>query len=269
MIKASQGSLPPVTESRTARQADTRAFYLDLMKKTVANFIYGDPTTNPGGIRPFDEEMRKTGKGWPRDAHTMIGLMRLDNIQRCFETIVEDDIPGDLIETGVWRGGACIFMRALLKAYGEDERKVWLADSFQGLPRPNSLTYPADADDRLFEEDELSVSVEQVKANLQRYGLLDDQVQFLPGWFKDTLPQAPIQQLSMLRLDGDLYESTINALDHLYPKLSAGGFCIIDDYNVLLACRSAVHDYRDRFNITETIEQIDFSAVYWRKGKEQ
>ena len=102
--------------------------------------------------------------------------------------ILDRRVPGDLIETGVWRGGACIFMRALLKAFGDTQRKVWLADSFMGLPKPDSENYPADLGDSLWTVQELRISVEIVKSNFERYGLLDEQVCFLPGWFRETLP---------------------------------------------------------------------------------
>ena len=104
-----------------------------------------------------------------------------------------------------------------------------------------------------------------VRANFQRYGLLDDQVRFVPGWFKDTLHDAPIQQIAVLRLDGDLYESTIQALDGLYERLSPGGFCIIDDYHALDSCKQAVTDYRTKHGITAEIKEIDGTGVFWRK----
>ena len=80
----------------------------------------------------------------------MIGLRRMDNIQHCVQAVLSDDVPGDLIETGVWRGGACIFMKANLVAGGDTERTVWVADSFQGLPPPNAALYPADTGDDLY-----------------------------------------------------------------------------------------------------------------------
>src|SRR3954466_9629840 len=79
----------------------------------------------------FDPETRAEGKDWPADADTMIGLRRLDNLQFVIQQVLADGVPGDLIETGVWRGGACIFMCAALKAYGNDSRRVWVADSFE------------------------------------------------------------------------------------------------------------------------------------------
>ena len=111
----------------------------------------------------------------------------------------------------------------------------------------------------------LAVSEAEVRANFQRYGLLDDQIRFLPGWFKDTLHDAPIERIAVLRLDGDLYESTIQALDALYPRLSPGGFCIIDDYHVLKACRKAVTDYRAKHGVSAEIVEIDGSGVLWRR----
>jgi O-methyltransferase len=92
-------------------------------------------------------------------------------------------------------------------------------------------------------------------------------VEFLVGWFKDTMPTAPIEQISVMRLDGDLYESTWQAIEALYPKLSPGGFCIVDDYGDLVAqCQRAIHDYRDQHGITEEIVDVDGFGAYWRKA---
>ena len=196
----------------------------------------------------------------------MIGLKRLDNIQFCIEHILKDGVPGDLIETGVWRGGATIFMRGVLKAYGDTTRKIWAADSFQGLPKPQPGVWRDDERGRLWKfGTTLAVPLEQVRANFERYGLLDDQVRFLPGWFRDTLPSAPIERLALMRLDGDMYESTMDALRALYPKLSSGGFCIIDDYYAQSGQRQAVNEYRRENGIVEPIEQIDWTGAFWRK----
>jgi O-methyltransferase len=212
------------------------------------------------------EAMREGGRDWPARAHSMIGLKRLDNLQYCAETVICEGVPGDLIETGVWRGGACIFMRAILKAYGEKRRTVWVADSFAGLPPPDPDTYPADANDPHHTYSRwLAISKEEVERNFRRYGLLDQQVRFLKGWFKDTLPDAPIKQLAVLRLDGDMYESTIQALDALYHKLSPGGFVIVDDY-FLKPCAQAVHDFRRAHSIDDEIIDIDGIGSYWRRA---
>jgi hypothetical protein len=197
----------------------------------------------------------------------MIGIKRLNNVQQCAEDVFANQIPGDFIETGVWRGGSVIFMRALLKAYNMRNRNVWVADSFAGVPPPNAERYPSDAGIRLDVYPQLAIPKEEVEQNFARYGLLDEQVRFLPGWFRDTLHSAPIEALSLLRLDGDLYESTMDALVHLYPKLSVGGYIIVDDYGAIEACRQAVHDYRAAHHITEDIRVIDWTGVYWQRLK--
>jgi O-methyltransferase len=181
--------------------------YIDLMKRAVANTIYEDPDylcfqANPTG--PYDPSAREVGRSWPSVAHTMIGVKRLNNIQFCMEDILKNNIEGDVIETGVWRGGATILMRAILKAYGVTDRLVWVADSFEGLPPPNPEKHPSDAGLFLNQYTFLAVSVEQVKKNFEKYGLLDQQVVFLKGFFEHTLSKAPINKLAILRLDGDL-----------------------------------------------------------------
>lgn len=212
------------------------------------------------------QHKRDLGIDWPAEAETMIGMQRLTSLQQCVETVLAEDIPGDLIECGVWRGGACILMRAVLAAYGDQTRSVWVADSFQGLPPADPDNYVADKGLRTQSlAGILGVPETEVRANFERYGLMDDQVRFLPGWFKDTLKDAPIDRIAVLRIDGDLYESTIQALDALYPRLSPQGFCIIDDYHDLEPCRQAVTDYRAEHGITAEIVDIDGTAVLWRK----
>lgn len=215
--------------------------------------------------RPYDPKARELGRDWPARAESMAGLRRMANARHCIESVLAQDVPGDVIETGVWRGGMSIFMRGVLKAHDVSDRRVWLADSFEGLPLADATRYPADVGDN-YNFDYLSSGVGEVRRNFARYGLLDDQVQFLIGWFKNTLRDAPMQQIAVLRLDGDMYESTIQALEPLYPKLSPGGFCIVDDYGNIEACRRAVHDYRDAHEITDDIIDVDGWAVYWQKS---
>lgn len=269
------------------------ALYLDLLKKTLSFTLWPEPPIpitqynhqRPALKRlgvsilsrlfapfdlqlvrpaPFADSDRYDGRIWPGYADTMIGRQRLDNLQYCVESALRDGIAGDLIEAGVWRGGACIFMRAVLAAHGVTDRKVFVADSFAGLPPPDTASHPADAGDEHHRYATLAVSRDEVAANFQRYGLLDEQVVFLEGWFSDTLPTAPIDRLAVLRLDGDMYGSTMDALTSLYPKLSSGGFCIIDDY-ALPGCRQAVTDFRTANNIDAELHDIDWTGCYWRK----
>jgi O-methyltransferase len=198
----------------------------------------------------------------------MIGLKRLDNVQECVTSVLAENIPGDLIETGVWRGGAAILMRAVLAAHDVIDRTVWVADSFEGLPDPDIDRYPADIGAAARRDVFLAVGEDQVKANFARYGLLDAQVRFLVGWFKDTLPAAPIDSLAVIRLDGDLYQSTMDGLEALYPKLSVGGYLIVDDFNHPDwgdSCGRAILDYRELQGITEPIQEVDWTGAYWRR----
>lgn len=213
-----------------------------------------------------DPAEREVGKDWPTEAETMIGMQRLLHLARCSAEVIRDGIQGDLLEAGVWRGGACILMRGVLEATGDADRAVWVADSFEGLPKPDAKRYPADAGDRHWTFTELAVGLEAVQANFARYGLLDGQVRFLKGWFKDTLPSAPIERLAVLRVDGDMYGSTMEVLEALYDKLSVGGYCIIDDYGAVAGCRAAVTDFRTRRGVDEPLEEIDWTGVFWRKA---
>lgn len=280
-----------LTPARVARR------YVDLLKQALLNenaleaeaayFLARDALE---GGEPFDDAIafdvrakapdyfrrleyaRKVGRYFERKEHkigfgyTMIGRQRLDHLDRCVSTVLAESVPGDLVECGVWRGGAAILMRGVLAAWQVSDRSVWVADSFMGVSKPDS---PHDTIDISAEErPELVISQERVSANFARFGLLDDQVRFLPGWFKDTLPNAPIESIALLRLDGDMYESTITGLTALYDRVSPGGFVIIDDYAGLEFCRQAVEDFRSARGITEPIEMIDWTGAYWRKGQE-
>ena len=238
--------------------------YLEGLKRRLIRYrVDLDGATDVGiSRRALD---RAEGRDWPADGETMIGFRRLDNLEMCIRNVLKDGVPGDLIECGVWRGGATIFMRAALEAFGNTDKLVWVADSFQGIPIPDTKNYPADRGDLLWTFDELAVSVDEVKSNFARYDLLDDRVRFLEGWFKDTLPSAPVGQVSVLRIDGDLYQSTIEALRNLYPKVASGGYVIIDDFGAIEACAQAVRDYRAANAITEEIRSIDWTGVYWCK----
>lgn len=232
----------------------TKDPYLELLKKVLT-----DQITHPA-------EARLEGTDWPENGFTMIGIKRLENIQMCATEIIEKNIRGDFLEAGVWKGGASVWMRAILKQYGINDRIVWLADSFKGLPPPKP-EYPADKYDTHYQFKELAVSLEQVKRNFQTFDLLDDQVQFIEGWFHESLFTAPINNIALLRLDGDMYESTYVSLNALYHKVNIGGFVIIDDYGYIESCRQAVHDFLDKNELKPIIHKIDWTGVYWRKDK--
>lgn len=200
----------------------------------------------------------------PERAETMVGVPRLNNLEHCIRTVVENEIEGDVIETGVWRGGACIFMKAVLNELKSD-KIVYVADSFEGLPKPSNK-YKADKNDKHHTVDFLKVDLATVENNFRKYGITDlTNVVFIKGFFSPSIFDLPIK-LSILRLDGDMYESTIVVLESLYHKLSVCGFCIIDDYH-LPACKKAVNDFRKKNRITDELIKIDWTGFYWEKTK--
>jgi macrocin-O-methyltransferase TylF-like protien len=248
-----------------------RSRYLDLLERSLLNSIHGESKLEMT-LHGFLQRIRQpylTRRGvfhWPLRAHSMIGHQRLRNVRELVERTLRENVPGDYIETGVWRGGACIMMRGVLEAHGVHDRQVICADSFEGLPRPNAEKYPADRRDRLFAFRELAVSVDEVRRNFAAYDLLDEQVVFLKGFFKDTLPGLGNRRFALIRLDGDMYESTMDALVNLYDRLSDHGIVIVDDYGALKNCARAVHDFLDQRSLRPAITAIDDSGIWWQKS---
>ena len=267
--------------------SDPTTLYLDLIETVLTGGIMEDPPIptpayktivsdvlqNIFGVRRepaaealgYNAHARDVGLDWPSRAFTMVGRQRLRNFRTCIEAALDANIAGDIVETGVWRGGASILARAVLAARGVTDRRVYVADSFAGLPPPDTASFPADEGDQLHTYAELAVSRAQVEANFARFGLLDNQVVFIEGWFRDTMPHFPAQRIAVLRLDGDMYESTIDPLKHLWHRVSPGGSIIVDDYYVMPACRQAVQDFCAGIGVTPGLQEIDGMGVYFRK----
>ncbi len=232
--------------------------YLDLLKNSLLDQLH----------RP--DPLVRAGRVWKKEeighALTMVGMPRLDNIQLLLEDCITRGVPGDCMETGVWRGGCCILMKGILDLHGETGRRVLLADSFRGLPEPDEQ-YAADHKS-IFHKFDLNHlnSEEEVRESFRRYGLLDERVVLMPGWFKDTLQHTPSDTLCLLRLDGDMYESTILALEHLYDRIAPGGYIIIDDYPVIQNCVKAVDDFRASRGIDIPMQVCDSETCgrYWQ-----
>ncbi len=218
-------------------------------------------------VRPnaHAKSRRERGADHPVVGMTMVGRIRLDNVERCVREVVSSGVEGSIVECGVWRGGVGILAKAVLDELGSS-KEVWLCDSFQGLPGP---TFEQDAGyDFRGLNDYLGVGREVVAANFESFGLLDSRVRFLEGFFSDSLPGASIGPIAVLRLDGDLYESTWQCLDALYRSVSDGGYVIVDDYGVLEPCRKAVHDFLDRERLKPTLIDIDGTGIYWKVERE-
>lgn len=244
---------------------DLRESYLSAMFFLLTGSIAEDSPLPNSGAMNFDPVLREHGWDWPSKSFTMIGEKRMQNFRNLIESVIGNNVPGDIVETGVWRGGACIYARAILKVYQQTNRRVFVCDSFEGLPPPDLIKFPDDADSSFHLYPELSVSLEDVKANFEKLNLLDNQVIFVKGWFKDTMPTLNVKQIAVLRLDGDMYESTIDPLNHLYSKVSPGGWVIIDDYEVVPACKAAVHDFFKVQDLNPELYEIDGVGRYFQK----
>jgi Macrocin-O-methyltransferase (TylF) len=247
--------------------------YLSLLKRVLTNTLFDiEPDADSESELLYVKDFIQHYINGP--AISMLPLSRLDNLRSCVEDVIDRGVPGDLIETGVWRGGATIFMRAILRAYGVTDRNVWVADSFEGLPAPDPEKYPIEAKTHrgatmVKSYNHFAAGIDEVRRNFQAFGLLDDQVRFLKGWFKDTLPSAPFKTLAVMRLDGDYYESTMDGLTNLYDKLSVGGYAIIDDYgeDSWTYCRRAVDDFRKQRNIQDPLIRVDSKCYYWQRTR--
>ncbi|SRR5208337_591077 len=252
-------------------RAPVSKLYLNLLKSVLTDTVF-EAGPDPETLSPASYVQSLIKHCIEGRALTMVPTSRLDNIQACIEDVIRNDIPGDVIEAGVWRGGTAIFMKAVLAAHNSGHRRLWVADSFEGLPVPDAELHPVEAkahESKLMQDvyHHFAVDLDEVKSNFSRFDLFDDSVQFLKGWFKDTLPFARIDHLSVIRLDGDYYESTMDCLINLYDKLSPGGYLVVDDYGQddWTYCRKAVDEFRQANNITDPMIKVDSTCYFWQR----
>ena len=246
-------------------QQANRDAYVDLIKRSITNYSYLGGEASFEKFRCVTHYDLKQGSwkiGRRAQPLTLLTKGQLDLIETLILTLEEQGVPGDLIEAGVWRGGAIILMRALLDAYGIAGRKVVAADSFAGIPMNARATNdPVDS-----WNDRWVAPLEEVQQSIRRLGLLDDRIEFVVGFFSDSLRKLAGRKFALARLDSDSYDSVETSLDHLYPSLSKGGIVIIDDWH-LAGCRQAVEDYRARHGIDDAIVEHEHNA-YWVKRQE-
>eukprot|EP01065_Artemidia_motanka_P021997 TRINITY_DN26216_c0_g1_i1.p1 TRINITY_DN26216_c0_g1~~TRINITY_DN26216_c0_g1_i1.p1 ORF type:complete len:448 (+),score=134.48 TRINITY_DN26216_c0_g1_i1:63-1406(+) len=178
----------------------------------------------------FDHSKRLNGEDWPVSGMTMSGVKRVDVLHELLHRAYrEKKLDGAFLEAGVWRGGSCIYAKGFLRAYGL-RRQVFVVDSFRGLPHKE---HPRDAAFWAY-LNYVSVPQELVEDHFRRYQLYDDDVVFVKGWFGNTLPalRSRVGSVAILRLDGDMYKSTLEVLCSMYDRLQVGGYWIVDDWNV-------------------------------------
>ena len=218
-------------------------------------------------VKVFDQAVRDAGNDWSYMGVSMSGKKRLANVAQLIKKVIRSKIAGDYIETGVWRGGSSIYARGILRAYGHGHIKSYVGDSFAGLPYgDNKLHFAEEGYDGTAY---LEVDARTVANNFHRFGLLDDKVVFVKGFFNDTMGELSkqVDKLAIMRLDGDMYSSTVDVLYRLYEKLSIGGYVIIDDWADNFGAKKAVLDFMSVHvcNDLNKMVMIDDQSMYWQK----
>jgi len=197
-------------------------------------------------------------------------------IQNTFElalAALDQGVPGDLVECGVFAGSQAAVMARALVRRGDRARRVHLFDSFAGIPQAGpmddatitDLIGPGDGSLRTTGVSACPLA--QVRKNMAVWGVPEELLIYHEGWFQEVLPKTQMWPIALLRLDGDLYESTRVCLEHLYPRVSVGGYVIIDDW-ALTGCRKAVREYLSALGESPAIEAVPdgMGVVWWRKG---
>jgi len=198
------------------------------------------------------------------EPYTMTSRERVFALRRSVEYIVDQDIPGDVVECGVWKGGSMMAVARTLMERGANARKLYLFDTYEGMTEPteadvNYRGMAALSRWRVGEKWDYS-PLDEVKSNMRDTGYDEEKVLFVKGKVEDTLPKNAPERISLLRLDTDWYESTYHELVHLYPRLSVGGVLIIDDYGFWAGQRKAVDRYIDEHDLALLLTRVDNTA---------
>jgi hypothetical protein len=210
----------------------------------------------PGDYDAESREIIGAVRGW-----TMTGNDKLFALIQAVRYVVRHEIPGDIVECGVWRGGSMQAAARTLIACGDTGRDLHLFDTFEGMPPPSDKDVrhdgrPADELLAAAESREKSMvwavaSLEDVRDGMAKVPYPPERVHFVEGKVEDTIPAAAPERISILRLDTDWYESTRHELEHLYSRLSPGGVLILDDYGYWEGARQAVDEF-----LAETGERL-------------
>jgi hypothetical protein len=189
--------------------------------------------------------------------YTMIGSRRARSLRRMARTCDEDHIPGAFVDCGCFNGGSSAMMSS-----GAPSREVWAFDSFEGLPEAGPRD-PVRADDLV---GQLVASEQKVREAFSRFAS-PERLHVVKGWFQETFPRSAreIEPVAILHADGDWYESVKLTLETFEPKVSPGGFVVIDDYGDWEGAKEATHDYRASRGIDATLIEVDHTAAFWRK----
>lgn len=229
------------------------------MKRLVRNALHGigyevkrievdPPLIRYGVVEPEFERVHALCR-----PYTMTTNLEMYNLWAATNWIVDHRISGDFVECGAWRGGSAMVIAAALLAIGDRERRIFIYDTYEGMPDPseNDVAFDGDSPDvrKKIETGEsgnwLEVSREEVHRNVTSTGFPDERLSLVKGKVESTIPDTVPDHIGLLRLDTDFYESTAHEMKHLYPRLSRGGILIVDDYDAWQGARRAVDEYFD------------------------
>lgn len=263
---------PPQQQTAAASDSDYEALrqrFLLLVENAVTGSLYDELGACVGGGRmceaatavPFQASLRENGNDWPLVGHTMVGHVRLRNVKDLLHDVIAKKVPGDFAELGVWRGGTCLYAKALIDTHLHgQQRSVYLFDAFQTIATYGSAVSAY-----------LSVSEAAVLHNFDKYNLMDDRVKIVKGMFKDTVPKFAAEnqdvKFAVLRLDGNYYDSYQDCFYYLYEKLQVGGYLIMDDIMSHQAVRAAWEDFQKDQGFQEQLHTIDVHGAYFKKTK--
>lgn len=213
------------------------------------------------------EELQLVNKVKP---YTMAGTARCVSLMRSVDYLLKNDIKGDFVECGVWKGGSAMIMAEKLIAANRTDIPIWLYDTFEGMSEPTSLDTSFDGKTAVSQlagsdiQDPRSVwcysNLQEVQRNLARTGYPQDNILYIRGRVEETIPKTAPERIALLRLDTDWYESTKHELEHLFPRLVRGGILLIDDYGHWEGCRKAVDEFMIANNITIFLSRIDYTG---------
>lgn len=266
--------MPTRTRDASLSLEQIKTQYFHALKVSLDGQLLRTPSLFPGVGQAealkkveFNASLRENGLDWPLYGLTMVGYKRLTNLENLLRETSLNRIKGDFVECGVWRGGSSVFAKAVWDAYNEHSRRIHLVDSFNGLPKAtqgnddnswNRMTY-------------LKVKEDDIRQSFAELRLLDDRVEFVKGYFRYSLPvlrkemQSGGRKIAILRMDGDMYESTMDILYNLYDLVSIGGCIIIDDFSIPV-CRKAMDEFMRRHAMNPVYTSIDGSGAYFCKS---
>ncbi len=194
---------------------------------------------------------------------TMISMERGYAVYQAVHHILDRDLPGDFVECGVWKGGTCMLMALALKERAVSDRNIWLYDTFEGMTEPgpeDRIASSGQAVSERWQEGWWAVGMEEVRRNLLSTGFPEEKIRLVPGDVCKTLSETAPQEISLLRLDTDWYESTRAELEVLYPRLVGRGVLIIDDYGHFSGSRQAVDEYFTGRRDAPLLQRSDYTG---------